>query len=181
MALVPLAWLIGLVLKGQRPPSGWWWIAGAFAISAVPDSMAHRMNPWIPSAVYPIAQSAIIASVLVSPTKAFAFTLILVIASVTDTVLTAGAEPRGDWIVRTVAWLGLVSFVWAIPLPRLRLALLEAFGVGWLAWIGLLLMPGPPNAVWGSPSWRAYQAVRATSLLLFCRASLQLRPHLRVA
>lgn len=180
MAIAPLVWLVALTLSGQHPSSGWWWIAGAFAVSAVADLLGHKMNPWIPSAVYPIVQSTLIASVIAPRRKAAAFALVLIVVSITDTILTRNTPPHGDWALRSVAWLGLVWLVWTLPVPRLRLALLEAFGVGWMAWIGLLLIPGPPDTVWGSPSWLTYQAVRATSLLLFCWASWK-PPVLQVA
>lgn len=181
MALVPFTWLIALHVTGHRRDAGWWWIAGAFAVSAAADSAAHRIDPWIVGAVYPIVQASVIAAVLVSGPRAFAFAGLLCAVALADALLTGKAGMRGyDWVLRTVAWLGLVYFIWDLPLHRLRLALLQAFGAGWLAWIALLVIPGPPNVVWGSPSWRVYQAVRLTSLLLFCWASWKPHPMLGV-
>lgn len=169
LGLLPLAWL---AVTGNRERH-LWWIAAAFGISWLADLSAHWADPWVVSVVYPVSQSALIGAVLAERNEAWAFLGVLVLTGLA-TVLGRGVDGP-DVLLRTVAWGGVVSIVGSRPaLGRLRTALLVAFGLGWVAWIGYTVAPG-----W--TSWIAYQVVRAVGLGLFCWASMKPSPGLRLA
>lgn len=163
MALIPLVWC--LARKERR--AEWWWIAAAFGISWVADTLAHFLDPWLVSAVYPVSQAAIIGAVLLSRDDAKVFLVALVAVA-----LFSLRFPRPDLILHTVAWLSIVGVVWSLPIGRLRIALLVAFGLGWVAWLSFVLSP-----TWAT--WGAYQSVRALGLGMFCWASVKPHPMLR--
>lgn len=164
LGLVPLLWLAALRLYGQPRPPMWWWVASAFALSWVADSVAHLADPALVSAVYPVSQAGLIAAALVPHREAMIFAAVLVGGG----LLALGMREGSPGVfLRTVAWLGLVGFVMAHPSP-LRATIITAFGVGWLAWVVVRIAPS-----W--TSWGVYQGVRAVSLGLFCWASLQPR------
>jgi hypothetical protein len=168
MGLLPLAWL---ALRGERRAE-WWWIAVAFGVSWIADATAHFVNPWIVSTVYPISQAAIILAVIAERNEARVFMWLLIAVGLV-TILTEGVTGP-TLFLETVAAASIVAVVWPLPLGRLRLTLLVAFGVGFLAWVGYVISPG-----W--TTWGIYQAVRALSLVMFCWASLQTRPRLQIA
>lgn len=167
MALVPLAWL---ALRRERRAL-WWWIAGAFAISWLADTAAHFGDPLLFGTVYPVGQAGLIALVLAKRIEALALIGLLMVAGIVAVLWEGVSGP--DLFLETVAAAVVVSVAWNLEDRRLRATLLQAFGVGWLAWVGYTLSPD-----W--TSWGLYQGVRAVSLLLFCWASLQPRPMLRV-
>jgi hypothetical protein len=167
LGLVPLCWL---AVRGETRAE-WWWLAVAFAVSWVADTVAHLVNPWLPAAVYPVSQAAVIGAVLLPRRDAWLFAGALVLVGIAGVLLEGVWGP--DLFLETVASLGIVGIVYARPLGLLRLALLVAFGMGWLAWIGYLFVPG-------FPSWGVYQGVRAVSLGFFCWAR-ERAPRLRLA
>jgi hypothetical protein len=136
------------------------------------DATAHFVNPWIVSTVYPISQAAIILAVIAERNEARVFMWLLIAVGLV-TILTEGVTGP-TLFLETVAAASIVAVVWPLPLGRLRLTLLVAFGVGFLAWVGYVISPG-----W--TTWGIYQAVRALSLVMFCWASLQTRPRLQIA
>lgn len=165
MALVPLVWC---ALRRERRPE-WWWLAGAFAISWVADTMAHFSDPWIPAAVYPMSQAAMVGTIFLPRGKAMLLVTVLGIAGI---VGVAGEGVTGpDLLLQTVSFGSVVGIVWPLAPSRLRTTLLVAFGLGWLAWVGYLLNPG-----WAT--WGFYQAVRAVSLGMFCWANRSPRMQL---
>lgn len=169
MALIPLLWL---ALRGERRAE-WWWLAGAFGVSWLADTTAlWWANPWLVNAVYPVSQAGIVGAVLLARQEARLFVGLLVVVGIL-TVLTEGLTGP-DILLETVSAGGVVVIVWPRPLGRLRLALLVAFGGGWLAWMGYLLDPG---WLW----WSVYQLLRAVGYGLFCWASLRPGPVLRLA
>lgn len=165
MGLVPVLWL---ALRKERRVE-WWWLAGVFGVSWLADTAAHWVNPWLVSAVYPVAQAGIVGAVFLSRREAALLVAVLVWVG----VLSAGWGTVPDLLLRTVAWLAVVGIVWPLPLGSLRVALLLAFGLGWLCWVGYQFAPG-----W--TSWGVYQGVRAVSLGWFCLAREQ-RPAVRIA
>lgn len=164
MALIPLVWC----LARREHRLEWWWIAGAFAVSWLADMLAHFVDPWTISAVYPVTQAAVVGAVLLTRHDAKLFVVGLLAAAFLSLRF-----PRPDVILHTVAWLGVVGIVWSLPIGRLRLTLLTAFGLGWVAWLVFVLSP-----TW--PTWYAYQVTRALGLGMFCWANLQTRPVLQV-
>lgn len=167
VALIPAIWL--LLIKNRR--AEWWWLALAFGVSWIADWIAHLTNPAFVSAVYPVGQAAIVGAVLLDRTQARRFAIALALAGIAAVWLEDFAPDR---FLRTIAWLGIVVMVWERPLGRLRVMLITAFGLGWVAWMGYTLWPG-----W--TSWTLYQLVRAASLAMFCWASLSPQPRLRLA
>jgi len=169
MALIPA---VALAVHRERR-ADWWGLALAFGLSWVADSLAlWSGHPWPVSALYPLAQTGLIAFVFLRPMEASAFVGIL-------TIVTAGAILTQGWapstlVVRTIAWGAIVSMVWRPRIGPLREALLVYFGLGWAAWMIYSLSPG-----W--TSWGSYQFVRAAGIGLFCWAAWKPSPSLRLA
>ena len=168
MALLPLGWL---AWRGERRPE-WWWLAGSFAVPWLADTLAHVENPWLPAAVYPLGQAAMVGAVFLRRAEARAFVIVLAVVGIVAVLWESATGPAV--LLQTVAYGGVAGIVWSLRVPRLRVTLLTAFGVGLVAWWGYVLQPG-----W--TSWIAYQLVRAVSLAMFCWASLEARPRLRLA
>lgn len=169
LGLIPLLWLAGT----GKHDRAWWWLAGAFGISFLADLSAQWVNPFTVSIVYPVSQSALIVAVLAERRDAFAF-LGLVCLTGLATILSRGVDGP-DVLLRTVAWGGVTVVAGSRPeLGKLRMALVTAFGLGWVAWLGYTAVPG-----W--TSWGIYQVVRALGIGLFCWASLHPTPRLRLA
>lgn len=168
MALLPVLWLA--VRREQRPE--WWWLAGAFAVSWIADFAAHYTNPWLPAAVYPISQVGIIATVFLA--RRDAALLVAILAGIGVGAIWWQGVRGPDVLLQVVASASVVGIAWQLPMQRLRLVLLVAFGGGAIAWLVYVIAPG-----WAT--WGLYQAVRASSLGLFCWANLDRAPHLRLA
>jgi hypothetical protein len=169
MGLVPLFWL---ALLGQRRGVEWWWLALAFAVSWVADTVVHYYgHPWAVSAVYPVTQAAIVGAVFLTPWHTRLFVGALMLCGVLAVTLEGTTKP--SLILHTVAWLSIVAIVSPLPIGRLRLALLTSFGIALVAWVLFTLW-----TTW--LSWSLYQGVRAVGIGLFCWASLRPQPMLRV-
>jgi hypothetical protein len=172
LALVPLLFLLVLRMRGQRRDVAWWWLAGAFFVSWLADSAAHVVDPWLMSLVYPVSQAAIVGAVLLERDDAVVFVIALVTIGVGAVLWRGVGTP--DVLVHTVAWASVALIVFdRDALGRLRTALLVAFGLGLLAWLGYTIRPG-----W--TLWLCYQGVRALGIALFCRAAWKPVPQLRV-
>jgi membrane-bound metal-dependent hydrolase YbcI (DUF457 family) len=174
LGLVPVAWLAWLARRGQRRDAAWWYLAGAFFVSWIADAFALAgAEPRLMSLVYPVSQASLVGAVLLERDDAVRFVLALVAVGIVA-VLWRGVDTP-DVFVRTVAWasIGIIAFD-RDALGRLRLALLVAFGFGWLAWIGYTVTPG-----WDS--WLCYQGVRALGAGTFCWAAWNPAPRLRIA
>lgn len=156
LGLVPLGWL---ALRRERRPL-WWWLAGAFAISWVADTVAHVADPWLINALYPVSQAGIIAVRLLPRREANFAVGLLIVAALCVLWLEGVAGP--DVLLETVAAGVVVISVWRYP--AFRWSLVTAFGGGWLAWMGYLLAPG-----WAG--WGVYQGCRALGIGMFCWAS----------
>jgi len=149
LGLVPVAWLVALWSGGRQFSAAWWWLAAAYGISFAADTVAHWVNPWLVSAVYPITQAAFVAGVLLTRRNLYRFLGVMAVAAIIGTGLNSSIP------LRTVAWGTVAGLVWQRPdLGRLRVALLVTFGFGWLAWLWQATAPG-----W--PSWGTLQSVRA--------------------
>lgn len=167
MALIPLAYLLWRVVRRRHVGVAWWWLASAFAISWLADTAADilpRSAGWVPSLVYPVAQTAIIGRVLLSRRAALALILGLTTLAVIA-VLSRGADGP-DLMLRATAWLLIVAMVGllrGLPL-RLQACFLVYFGLGlalWMVHLRWLIVA----------TWYPYQAARAAGLLLFCWAA----------
>lgn len=159
MALGPLAFL-GL---RRETRTEWWWIACAlFGVDFLADSGAHLGSPWFWSAIYPVAQAGIVCAVVETRTTAKVFVGALVAVGIIS-IITLGLR-ESTLPLRLFAWGWLCVILWPLPLGKLRVALLMAFGGGLLTWAVFLLWPM-------QPLWALYQCVRAASIVLFCQAA----------
>jgi hypothetical protein len=157
--------------RGERRGAEWWWLASAFAVSWVADTLAHWANPWAIGIVYPIAQGVVVAAVLSSKERA-AEILGVAVAVAVAVILTAGVDSP-DILVRSVAWLPLVWIVARTPsLPaRLRACIAVYFGLGWVTWL--------VHVKWlVVATWYPYQGARLVGLAMFCWATMAPRPKL---
>ena len=141
----------------------WWWLAAAYGISFVADTVALvTRQADLVSMLYPVSQAGIIGAVLLPRLQARWFLTVVVGAGLLGVV----AHPVvPDVVLDTVAWGGIATLAWWAPsLGLLRWALLLGFGGGALAWIAYTTDP------WG-PWWHVYQACRAMGTGLFCWAA----------
>lgn len=174
LGVIPLAWLAWLAARWHRRDAAWWWLGGAFFVSFIADSFALAgVEPWLMSLVYPVSQAAIVGAVLLEREDAGLFVLALVTMGIVAVLWRGVGTP--DVVVHTVAW-GSIAVVALdrAALGRLRLALIVAFGFGWIAWIGYTITPG-----W--TSWICYQGLRALGIGCFCWAASRPAPRLRIA
>lgn len=157
MALIPLAVLGWLRLRGRRLDTAYWWLAVAFGVSWLADTAAHWLPPSLVSAVYPVGQAGIVAAVLM-PKDYAALILGLLVAVGMVGVITHGVSGP-EFVIRAVAWGVIVAVVLFAPVP-IRIPLLIYYGLGLLAWVGY-------NAIPGWTSWGIYQGTRAVGLGAF--------------
>jgi hypothetical protein len=176
MALLPVALLSGLSVRHHRRDAAWWFLAGAFAISWVADTVADFLLPAdrvVPSLVYPVSQSALVVAVLM-PRLVALLLLGLMVGTGCLVVLQHGITTP-DIALRSVAWPAVACVAWMrkeLPVP-LRACLLVYFGLGWVAWL--------VHVEWLTvATWYPYQLIRLLGLLLFCWAAVETGPHLRV-
>lgn len=167
LGLVPLLWLVGLRARGKQRDAAFWWVAIAFGVSFLADTVAHWITPSVVGNVYTLLQASLIGLVLLDRGEAVAFAGLLLAAS----LMVAGIDPGGrDLILSTAAWLGVAVIAYRIRSP-FRRSLLATFGGGWVAWCWYAADPG-----WAS--WLAYQGTRAVGTGLFCWAAY--RPRVRL-
>jgi hypothetical protein len=167
MALIPALYLGWLRVRKRPRELAWWWLAAAFFVSWIADSAADLLPQsagWVPSLVYPVAQTAIVGAVLL-PKKA-ATVLLWLLAGFGVLAALWQATPGPDLLLRAAAWLTIVGIVWyRDDLPyRLRLCFLMYFGVGlamWMVHLEWLVVA----------TWYPYQLARLAGLLLFCWAA----------
>lgn len=157
MALIPLIWCVA---QGETRAE-WWWLGIAFGISWLADTASHWMDPVVISTVYPVGQSAILGAVLLDRHAARVWVLGLMTLALMAIELEHFAPDR---LLRTIAWLGIVTMIWDRPLGRCWHVLVMAYGVGWAAWMAYTFWPG-----W--TIWSTYQGIRAVSIGMFCWAS----------
>jgi hypothetical protein len=175
-ALIPLVALTVLRMLGNRRDAAYWWLAGAFAVSWLADAPVDHMPRefhWIPSAVYPVSQSALIGAVLLSRRRAVALLGLLVAVGLVAAFWTGAKGP--DILLHSVAFLAVVAIVADRPeLPqRLQACLFVYFGLGWVAWL--------VHARWlVLATYYPYQAIRLAGLLLFCWAAMKPSPNLKI-
>jgi hypothetical protein len=176
MALLPLATLAFVRVSGHRRDAAWWWLALAFAISWIADTVADVVPMdarAIGSLVYPVSQSCLIGAVLLPRPRALVMTGVLVLAGIAVVIRHGATGP--DVALRSVAWLwvaGIARMGKALPVP-LRASLFVYFCLGWIAWLVHVqwLVVG---------TWYPYQGLRLLGLLFFCWAAIEAGPHLRL-
>ncbi len=174
MALLPLAMLAGLSVGGHRCDPGYWWIAGGFSVSWLADTVAHWVNPWTVTLVYPITQTTLILAALLTR-KATIYVLgALAFIAVITLVLRGTKGP--DLILHSASSLVVVAVafeMWELP-ARLRASLIVYFGAGLITWL--------IHVQWlVVATWYPYQAARLAGLLLFCYAAWRCTPSLKLA
>jgi hypothetical protein len=166
MALLPLACLVLLARRGETRDAAWWWLAGAFSVSWLADTWADvipKSQRWIPSLVYPLAQSALVGAVLLRRSLALWFLAALTAAGLSSAMIFGVSGP--EILLRGMAWLGLGALVNRVTIPlRLRLALSVYFGLDLIVW-GVFMHW--PTIV----AWYVYQGIRLAGLMLFCDAA----------
>jgi len=175
MALIPLVWLALLAWAGRTRDAAYWWLAVAFAVSWLADLEGDIHQSWVPSAVYPVAQTAIIGAVL-SRTRLEAWALFAMLTATAALDIALGGATGGpDVVLRSITTLAVLWMLLDRPeLPaRLRLALAIYFGLGWATWMIHLL--------WLSvATWYPYQLCRLAGLLAFAWFVWSPAPSLRV-
>ena len=161
IGLLPLAWLSFRHALGKSTPSALWWIAAAFGVSWLADTLASWANPAVISIVYPVSQAGVIGLVLLQRRDAQRFLALMVAVAVVSILWQGVTAP--DVLLRSVAWGGVVGMAVHSTFGRLRWALAVYFGLGLIAWVWYAALPG-----W--PSWLGYQGTRLAGLLAFCGA-----------
>jgi hypothetical protein len=178
MALLPLAWLATGEAWGQRRIASLWWIAVAFGVSWVTDSVAGMLEPadrWAPTLIYPIVQTGLIAAALILQRR-IAVLLMLDLGAIALTAIVWRGLHAPDVILHSAASLAVIAIVIdRRELPALlRASLLIYFGLGLVAWL--------VHVYWlVVATWYAYQAVRLAGLVTFSIACLKPGPRLAVA
>lgn len=171
VGLLPLAFLLTLRLAGRPRDRAYLWLAVAFAVSFVSDSLAHHVDAWLLSSVYPVTQAALIGAVLLARKDAWLFLLVLVNAGIVAALF---AGPWPDLLLHTVAFGGVTAIVYDRHyLGFVRTALLAYCGLGLAAWYWFALAPSFTH-------YAVYQATRIVGLAWFCMACLHPAPKLRV-
>lgn len=165
LGLVPL-----LLVAAFRAPRAYWWLAGAFGVSFLADSVARYSDPFWVSRVYPVSQAALVAAVFLSRSEALWTLGALVVLGLLGVFL----EPAGpELFTHTCAW-GLAALLaYEVAPEPLRRSLLVYFGWGTLAWFAYVAVPG-------YPSWLAYQGTRLVGIGLFGYACWKPAPQLRL-
>ena len=167
IGVVPVVYLAAREVRlGVALDDGWWWVAGAFAVSFLADVLALLLPTWLTALVslgYPILQAGIIAAVLLPKSMARLFMVGLLLAGLAAVAIEGTATV--DVLLRTVAWLGVCGLVWGrYAMGRLRTVLLYGFGLLWAVWClhaAFLIVP----------TWGLYQGVRLAVALGFCWAA----------
>lgn len=182
LGLVPLAWLVALQVWGHARSTRWWWIASAFGVSFVADTVTEFWGYGdLVNNLYPITQATLFGLVLLPRTDAIH---LLGALGLTGLVAVQSQGVVGlEIVLGTVAWLsvaGLAYHTTMLP-PLLRWSLLICFGLGWVAWLAIAVVRmrylidgvwyGPGWATWGP--WLAYQSTRLVAAVLFCLAVLR--------
>jgi hypothetical protein len=176
-ALIPLAWLVVLLVRRERPGAAWWWMAGAFAVSWLADAPVDSMPrayQYVPPAVYPVVQSSIFGRVLLLHRR-HAITLLGVLSAGGLIAVLWNGVKGPDVLLHTVAFLAVVVIVANTPeLPaRLQVCLLVYFGLGWVTWVTHFRMLT-------LATYYPYQSARLAGLLLFCFAAMKPGTTLRL-
>ena len=159
LALLPLLWLVILTQCGQRRSVLWWLGASVLAVSWVADSLAHVVDPWLVSGLYPLAQLWLVGLAVLP--KPVARRLLIGVLGLAIILAAFRGEARPDVLIRAVCWMGVVVILWDSPL---RMTVVLSFGVCWIAWLVYSLTPG-----W--TTWGIYQSIRAAGDGVFCYAS----------
>lgn len=128
-------------------------------MSWLADTAAHWMDPWTIGLVYSVGQVAIIAGVLLPHKDALRVTIALVLVAVAS-VFWHGAIS----LIVTFAWGLVTALAWSRLKGTLRVAMLLTFGVGLLAWWGMMMHPS-------MTSWGTYQVTRLAGTIVFCKAT----------
>lgn len=170
MGLLPIAWVLSLRQAGRAHDRRWIVLALAFAMSWIADSLSHAFDVAQLGPLYLIGQAGFIVWALAARTQLWRFLIVLIGTLNAAMILLDLSEP--DILMHTVAWLGVLVICWPLPLiPSLRWTLAMMCGAALLAWCGYVLRPS-----W--TSWGIYQGIRATAIVLFCRAAWHPRPLL---
>jgi hypothetical protein len=164
MGLVPILWLGVLAYYGQRRSPLWWALGITLSISWVADTAAHWVDPWLVSALYPIAQTLVMGIVLIPAARLSRF--LGAVALTTGLALLFAGTRHPEMLIHTICWTGILVLAW--PYGEIRGPTILAFGVGWLAWV--VFANAPTFATWG-----VYQGIRAFGLGVFCWASAPTR------
>lgn len=170
LGLVPLLWLALLAYRLEARDVAWWWVAGAFGVSWLADSVSHLIPPDVAGNAYPLLQAAIIGAVLLDRRAALGCLGGLALAAIGG-VLMQGPEGT-DLLLRTAAWGLIVALAYRVPAP-FRAALLVTFGGGLIAWYLAAIFPGRETGL-------LYHGVRLAGVALFCRAATRPGPSLRL-
>ncbi len=156
IALLPLAWLCVLHVRGKTRDRGYWLIAVAFGMSFLADTAAHWIDWTVVSVTYLGAQAGIVGMVLLTRWQAAWFVVLLTITGFV--ALALHPTRKLDVLQHSVAWLGICAVAlnrWEIGNVRTAL---------WVVWIWYVI-------AWPSfPAGYTVQSVRLVGLLSFSGA-----------
>lgn len=181
--LTPLVWLAWLTIRKRRPGLEVWLLSSAFTVAWVADSVSHWTGYAFVGVIYPLTQALFVGTVLLDRKEVRIMGAILTAVAVLA-LAWKGVDPFNP-LLQVAAWGAITGIVWEYKaLGRLRLCLLETFGLGLVAWLVFLIAAGRcaipencPPAFW---TWLAYQVTRFIGAILFCWAATSPMPKLRL-
>jgi hypothetical protein len=163
LGAVPLLFLSGMRRRGKPVSPAYWWMAGGFAVSFVADVFGAAGWHPIASQTYPVSQAALVSRPMLTQRWWVLYVALLLTAASASVVWRDGLGM--DVALRVVAFGGVAVMGWRLAVERtLETALLVYFGLGLLAWLAYLAMPG----------WWTYlgmQGTRVVGIAYWCRAA----------
>lgn len=150
LGIVPVLWLVGLHLTGQRRTWPWWVMAAGFGVSFVADFLSWPLA----QQVYPLSQAALFGLVLLPSRRTVEGFVALLVFVATISILAREAAGM-DVLLRVVAWLGVAGFAYGMLRPGpLRAVVSGGFLALTVSWLAYLVVPG----------WATYLTYQGTRL-----------------
>jgi hypothetical protein len=163
LGLIPLLWLAVRRKPGDPWNAAWWWMASGFGVSTLADLAGAAGYGYAASQVYPVSQAALVSRPMLTQRWWVGYVALLLAAASASVVWRDGLGM--DVALRVVAFGGVAVMGWRLAVERtLETALLVYFGLGLLAWLAYLAMPG----------WWTYlgmQGTRVVGIALWCRSA----------
>lgn len=174
-AAVPLLACVVLTLRRRDPGPLAWWLAVAFGLSALADTIASSVtgpNAWIGYVLVPIQIAVLVAALVPSePWRLVAWVAIAAVA-----VLSAARGPwdRQETVVEVLGGLA-VCFLASHAPTSYRRAIRITWGLTVPLTLGLLVLPST-SASWMA-CWVVFQGLRLAGLVAWARGVVgSLRP-----
>lgn len=165
---VPLVWLVLRAIRGCRDDPFYWWLGISIWISWVADWAGHADAVDFAGMAYPISQVGIAAAVFLARRDAIVLSVATVLAGLVAVMLDR------DAVLYVVGYGGLCAAL----LPRRELGLkrdvmLLFFGVNLVGFLGFHVYPS-------ATMWYLWHVPPALAVFLFCYATVEFQPRLRV-